>query len=614
MGKKKWLAALFAVVLVAGMTAMLPTAAFAAAETVTVANGINFAPDTTLQDIEEAWGEGTATIEANDDGSYKVTLLKNITLKQGAVTPVTFGTYSASADQPMMILDLNGCVLSGKTIVISNYGNLTIADSVGGGKVVYDGGQYLTAVQNAGYTLIINGGSFVCDGASTATNGGAISGAMTTTTIINGGSFHSEQSGALTTYGKLVINGGSISGAYGIVAKQPTKAGDPASSIEIPADSTVVVNADKTAFVVITDGDGEKSEGSIAAQGGTYNAPAVVGRTGEGDVTNHVAITGGSYTADPSGYVKNDNAVAQILPAGSESGLYVVGGTIADKTADAVSGDTITILSGDAVLTGLADGITVKNEGTGSVTVNGDALASGSELVTHTHVLTKVEANAPTCTESGNKAYYTCSCGKWFEDENAATEISDKDSVVIPARHMLSDVAETAATCTAEGVKAHQHCTVCNKDFIDGAEKTADELKIEKLEHDYEEEWTSGTEQHWHVCADCGAKTDEAEHTFEWKIDKEATAAEAGSKHEECTVCGYKRDAVEIPALGDDSSAAADSSAPDTSSAPAASSAADSSAESGTPSTGDAGKAVLWVLTAVLACAAVTVVIRSRRA
>ena len=58
MGKKKWLAALFAVVLVAGMTAMLPTAAFAAAETVTVANGINFAPDTTLQDIEEAWGEG----------------------------------------------------------------------------------------------------------------------------------------------------------------------------------------------------------------------------------------------------------------------------------------------------------------------------------------------------------------------------------------------------------------------------------------------------------------------------------------------------------------------------------------------------------------------------
>ena len=39
-------------------------------------------------------------------------------------------------------------------------------------------------------------------------------------------------------------------------------------------------------------------------------------------------------------------------------------------------------------------------------------------------------------------------------------------------------------------------------------------------------------------------------HTFEWVIDKEATATEAGSKHEECTVCGYAKAAVEIPATG----------------------------------------------------------------
>lgn len=37
---------------------------------------------------------------------------------------------------------------------------------------------------------------------------------------------------------------------------------------------------------------------------------------------------------------------------------------------------------------------------------------------------------------------------------------------------------------------------------------------------------------------------------FEWVIDKEATATEAGSKHEECTVCGYEKAAVEIPATG----------------------------------------------------------------
>lgn len=39
-------------------------------------------------------------------------------------------------------------------------------------------------------------------------------------------------------------------------------------------------------------------------------------------------------------------------------------------------------------------------------------------------------------------------------------------------------------------------------------------------------------------------------HQYEWVIDKEATETEKGSKHEECTVCGYKKDAVEIPATG----------------------------------------------------------------
>ena len=37
-------------------------------------------------------------------------------------------------------------------------------------------------------------------------------------------------------------------------------------------------------------------------------------------------------------------------------------------------------------------------------------------------------------------------------------------------------------------------------------------------------------------------------HTFMWVVDKEATATEKGSKHEECSVCGYKKAAVEIPA------------------------------------------------------------------
>ena len=51
----------------------------------------------------------------------------------------------------------------------------------------------------------------------------------------------------------------------------------------------------------------------------------------------------------------------------------------------------------------------------------------------HQHNLSLVAAKSATCTAKGNVAYYTCSCGKWFEDSAAATEITDKQSVSTPA-------------------------------------------------------------------------------------------------------------------------------------------------------------------------------------
>lgn len=66
--------------------------------------------------------------------------------------------------------------------------------------------------------------------------------------------------------------------------------------------------------------------------------------------------------------------------------------------------------------------------------------------------------------------------------------------------------------------------------------------------------WKSNANNHWHVCtvSGCGVviKSSKAAHTFEWKTDKQATATENGSKHEECTVCGYKKAAVKIQATG----------------------------------------------------------------
>ena len=68
--------------------------------------------------------------------------------------------------------------------------------------------------------------------------------------------------------------------------------------------------------------------------------------------------------------------------------------------------------------------------------------------------------------------------------------------------------------------------------------------------------WSKDGTNHWHECTDAnctdkvGSIKDTAAHSFKWVIDKAATATEKGLKHEECTVCGYKGTAVEIPATG----------------------------------------------------------------
>ena len=55
------------------------------------------------------------------------------------------------------------------------------------GRIEYNGGQYLVAVNNVGYSMTIEGGTFVCNGADSAAYNSAISTAGGVTTVINGG-------------------------------------------------------------------------------------------------------------------------------------------------------------------------------------------------------------------------------------------------------------------------------------------------------------------------------------------------------------------------------------------------------------------------------------------
>ncbi len=58
---------------------------------------------------------------------------------------------------------------------------------------------------------------------------------------------------------------------------------------------------------------------------------------------------------------------------------------------------------------------------------------SKAESHVHSSHLSRVPAKTATCTQPGNVAYYTCSCGKWFSDPSTSVEITDQSSVVTPA-------------------------------------------------------------------------------------------------------------------------------------------------------------------------------------
>ena len=123
---------------------------------------------------------------------------------------------------------------------------------------------------------------------------------------------------------------------------------------------------------------------------------------------------------------------------------------------------------------------------------------------------------------------------QWHESVEFSVKISDGhyagDDFAVKAngvvlekgedgKFVLSNVEEKT-TITVEGVRKHEAVN---------------------------DKWLSDDNTHWHECT-CGEKIDETAHAFEWVIDKAPTATEAGSKHQQCTVCGHALPADEIPA------------------------------------------------------------------
>ena len=103
-------------------------------------------------------------------------------------------------------------------------------------------------------------------------------------------------------------------------------------------------------------------------------------------------------------------------------------------------------------------------------------IATKYEEPEHVHTLVKTDAKAATCTEDGNKAYYTCSdCGKVFADEAATEEITLEETVIKATGHNWdAGVITKEPTTEEEGVRTYtcQNCGETRTETIDKLEPT----------------------------------------------------------------------------------------------------------------------------------------------
>lgn len=157
----------------------------------------------------------------------------------------------------------------------------------------------------------------------------------------------------------------------------------------------------------------------------------------------------------------------------------------------------------------------------------------------HARNLRSVGAVAATCTTEGHKAYYRCSCGMLFSDAAAQHETTVAEITIPATGHSYGTPVYTWSqdnlSCTAV-----RTCGTCN------AQESETETAVTQVTP---KDGCKSPETTLYTVTFAGSAfavqtkavvTKEADaHTpSEWIVDKKATTAEAGSRHQECTECG----------------------------------------------------------------------------
>lgn len=268
---------------------------------------------------------------------------------------------------------------------------------------------------------------------------------------------------------------------------------------------------------------------AFAAGSATVSMTSASAKRGEA-VTLTVSVSGNTNGLYSYGFqVKYDSNALELVSAG--------GGSLSSPssannkvgwfctTPDPVTGDgslfTMTFQVKDSASKGTYDITLVTDDFTdgnwdsysvntvpGQITVN----------VPHRHGVEfmPVEEKAATCTETGNKYYYRCSCGEVGSSSPTFSDYQPVEKFTIPALgHKWGEWKVTKEPSCAVGEK-ERVCERCG------------EKETEVIPADGSHKWG------------------------EWKVTTPATCEKKGTQTRSCSICGESQSQTNIPALGHD--------------------------------------------------------------
>ena len=165
------------------------------------------------------------------------------------------------------------------------------------------------------------------------------------------------------------------------------------------------------------------------------------------------------------------------------------------------------------------------------------------------HDLSHHDAAAHTCTADGTVEYWECSvCGKKFSDPNGTAEITNIADPNDPARHSLVKTDAKAPTCTDNGNTAYWTCTECKNIFSDDAglnPTTLADVTVFATGHTWSNDWSSDGTGHWHDCVNANCPITENNQKVGYAAHTPGADA-TETTPQTCDVCGYEL----APALG----------------------------------------------------------------